>query len=296
MSDLAGIGGFLRNNLGDWLIGLAGHWEGLEFVQFAQLEYAKATQSLKGKLEIAGGTIKVPFVTEHVGLLYYIIKAFYVDNNARFQMKMVYNLLKHRFMYENKDKMDEVDVTVEATAEEHNITVDNPLTASKEEEKVEPVNSGERKNCPFERFNISHEAPKKLTKLINDYLEWIADGLLKHHAGRRCSGPSSEIQKLANILPTYLDMSDFLDQKIGTDWSTIEVCRDKMGSLFDIQYVEGIAQQTIGRLLIHKRYAALLWKYGEAKAQRPYTSDIKDPRRPKPNSVAPDEEQVIHIE
>ncbi|PHU00778.1 hypothetical protein BC332_30565 [Capsicum chinense] len=30
------------------------------------------------------------------------------DNNACFQMKMVYELLKHRFMYENKDKMDEV--------------------------------------------------------------------------------------------------------------------------------------------------------------------------------------------
>ncbi|PHT72676.1 hypothetical protein T459_23461 [Capsicum annuum] len=29
------------------------------------------------------------------------------DNNARFQMKMIYDLLKHRFMYENKDKMDE---------------------------------------------------------------------------------------------------------------------------------------------------------------------------------------------
>ncbi|PHT41367.1 hypothetical protein CQW23_20221 [Capsicum baccatum] len=30
------------------------------------------------------------------------------DNNARFQMKMVYELLKSRFMYEKKDKMDEV--------------------------------------------------------------------------------------------------------------------------------------------------------------------------------------------
>ncbi|PHU20315.1 hypothetical protein BC332_11466 [Capsicum chinense] len=30
------------------------------------------------------------------------------DNNAHFQMKMVYELLKCRFMYENKDKMDEV--------------------------------------------------------------------------------------------------------------------------------------------------------------------------------------------
>ncbi|KAF3632273.1 putative glycerol-3-phosphate 2-O-acyltransferase 6-like [Capsicum annuum] len=30
------------------------------------------------------------------------------DNNARFQMKMVYELLKRRFMYENKDNMNEV--------------------------------------------------------------------------------------------------------------------------------------------------------------------------------------------
>ncbi|KAM3396178.1 hypothetical protein P3S68_005184 [Capsicum galapagoense] len=30
------------------------------------------------------------------------------DNNACFQMKMVYDLLKRRFMYENKDNMDEV--------------------------------------------------------------------------------------------------------------------------------------------------------------------------------------------
>ncbi|PHU00461.1 hypothetical protein BC332_30248 [Capsicum chinense] len=30
------------------------------------------------------------------------------DNNARFQMKRVYDLLKRRFIYENKDKMDEV--------------------------------------------------------------------------------------------------------------------------------------------------------------------------------------------
>ncbi|KAF3655714.1 hypothetical protein FXO38_06688 [Capsicum annuum] len=29
------------------------------------------------------------------------------DNNARFQMKMVYDLLKRRFMYKNKDKIDE---------------------------------------------------------------------------------------------------------------------------------------------------------------------------------------------
>ncbi|PHT97010.1 hypothetical protein BC332_34066 [Capsicum chinense] len=255
------------------------------------------------------------------------------DKNACFQMKMVYDLLKRRFMYENKDKMDEVDVT--ATVKEHNMTIDNLSTASKDEEKVESVSLGERKNYPFEGFNISDEAPKKLIQLINDYPEWIADGLLKHHVSsipaglswhlidevyipincgnefhwvlvvvvlkerciqvydsmsrRRHSGPSSEIQKLAKILPTYLNMSGFLDQKVRTDWSTIEAYRDKMANPFDVQYVDGIAQQTIGSLnccpfvaayaeylcdglqvpndgldagLLHKIYAALLWKYG----------------------------------
>ncbi|PHU04562.1 hypothetical protein BC332_25384 [Capsicum chinense] len=48
--------------------------------------------------------------------------------------------------------------------------------------------------------------------------------------------------------------------------------------------------------LLRKRYAALVWKYGEAKAQKPYASDTKDPRRPKPNSVIPDEEQLVPID
>ncbi|PHU23588.1 hypothetical protein BC332_08695 [Capsicum chinense] len=143
-------------------------------------------------------------------------------------------------------ELKKVDVT--ATAEEHNMTVDNPSIATKDEEKVEPINLGEWKNYPFEEFNISDEAPKKLTQLINDYSEWIVDGLLKHHAGRRRSGPSSEIQKLAKVLPTYLYMSGFLDQKVCTDWSTIEAYRDKMANLFDVQYVDGIAQQNIRSL------------------------------------------------
>ncbi|PHU00445.1 hypothetical protein BC332_30232 [Capsicum chinense] len=63
--------------------------------------------------------------------------------------------------------------------------------------------------------------------------------------GRRHSAPSSEIQKLAKTLPTYLDMSDFLDQKVRTDWSTIEAYRDKMSNPFDVEYVEGIVQQPL---------------------------------------------------
>ncbi|PHT73326.1 hypothetical protein T459_24111 [Capsicum annuum] len=96
-----------------------------------------------------------------------------------------------------------------------------------------------------------------------------------------------------------------------------------MANPFDVQYVDRIAQQTIGSLnygpfvaayakylsdgfqvpnveidagLLRKRYAALLWKCREAKAQKPYATDVKDPRRPRLNSVAPDEEQLVHID
>ncbi|KAF3651658.1 hypothetical protein T459_23404 [Capsicum annuum] len=145
----------------------------------------------------------------------------------------------------------------------------------------------------------------------------------EQHKLKETFRPLPEIQNLAKILPTFLDMSDFLNQKVRTDWSMIEAYWDKMGKPFDVQYAEGIAQQIIGSLncslfiidyaeylsdglqvpnnrlnarLLHKIYVDLLWKYGEAKAQKLYTSDIKDPRRPKLNFIAPDEEQLVHIE
>ncbi|PHU10016.1 hypothetical protein BC332_21876 [Capsicum chinense] len=100
-------------------------------------------------------------------------------NNARFQMKMV-------------------DFT--ATAEEHNMTVDNPSTASKDEEKMDPISLGEQKNYPFEGFNISNEAPKKLTQLINDYSEWIV------HAGRNQNDERYKV----NESSLGFDMFDFV--------------------------------------------------------------------------------------
>ncbi|PHT93720.1 hypothetical protein T459_01602 [Capsicum annuum] len=261
---------------------------------------------------------------------------------------------------EEQHELKKVDVT--ATAEEHNMTVNNPSTSFKNKEKVEPVSLGERKNHPFEGFNISDEAPKKLIQLINDYSEWIADGLLNLHAGRyckqqpeviqneecliniikdfsiptglpwhlvdevyipincgdefhwvlvsvvlkerrirvydsmsqrRCSGSSSKVQKLAKILPTYLDMSGFLDQKVRIDWD----CGPFVAAY--AEYLSDGLQVPNDELdvrLLHKRYVALLWKYGEVKAQKPYATDVKDPRRPNPNSIALDEEQLVHID
>ncbi|PHT48306.1 hypothetical protein CQW23_12514 [Capsicum baccatum] len=98
-----------------------------------------------------------------------------------------------------------VDVTAEATAKEHNIIVYNPSTASKEEEKVEPISSGERRNYP------------DCGPFVATYAEYLSDGL-----------------QVPN---------DDLDAE-----------------------------------LLRKIYAALLWKYREAKAQKPYAGNIKDPR------------------
>ncbi|PHT70476.1 hypothetical protein T459_25580 [Capsicum annuum] len=123
-------------------------------------------------------------------------------------------------------ELKKVDVIVDATIEEHNITVDNPSTASKEKDKVEPVSLGERKNYLFER---------DCSPFIAAYAEYLSDGLQVPNDG--------------------LDAG-----------------------------------------LLHKIYAAFLWKYGEAKDQKPYVTDIKDPRRPKPNFVASDEEQLVHID
>ncbi|PHU12122.1 hypothetical protein BC332_19052 [Capsicum chinense] len=119
---------------------------------------------------------------------------------------------------------------------------------------------------------------------------------------RRRSGLSFEIRKIAKILPTYLGMNGFLDQKVHTDWSIIEAYWDKMANPFDVQYVDEIAQQTIGILdcspfvaayaeylsdglqvpndgldtgLLHKIYSDLLWKYRETKAQKSYATDVK---------------------
>ncbi|KAI4370770.1 hypothetical protein MLD38_019080 [Melastoma candidum] len=44
-----------------------GHCKGFGFVQFTQLEHAKAAQSVNGKLEIAGRFLKISSVTDHVG-------------------------------------------------------------------------------------------------------------------------------------------------------------------------------------------------------------------------------------
>ncbi|PHU14134.1 hypothetical protein BC332_15339 [Capsicum chinense] len=175
---------------------------------------------------------------------------------------------------------------LEATTDQHNITVDNPSTAFMEEEKVEHV-SWKNERITHLKGSTSRTMLQKTNKinqrlfrmdcrwtikalrripaglpwhlvdevyiLINcgDEFHWVlAIVILKERhirvydlmSRRRRPRPSSEIQKLAKILPTYLDLSGFLNQKVRTDWSMIEAYRDKMGNSFDVEYVEGITQ------------------------------------------------------
>ncbi|PHU26505.1 hypothetical protein BC332_04837 [Capsicum chinense] len=204
------------------------------------------------------------------------------DNNARFQIKMVYDLLKRRYCQQQ------------------------PKLFRNEECLINIIKG----------FSISVGLPWHLIDKVyipincGDEFHWVlAVVVLKERrirvydsmSRRRRSGPSSEIQKLAKILSTYLDISGFLDQKVCTDWSTIEAYRDKMANPFDVQYIDGMTQQTSDSLicspfvvvyveylsdglqvqnvgLLRKKYADLLWKYGEVKAQKSYATDVKDPR------------------
>ncbi|KAF3665975.1 hypothetical protein T459_05535 [Capsicum annuum] len=346
------------------------------------------------------------------------------DNNAHFQMKMVYDLLKHRFMYENKDRIDEVWINYrvfETTSHydyDHNgctnfspdfasssecssckcqdckakydgvINSINALTASVKEitskrgvipskrisypdtpleiktakrrrkntSKASSIIKKSKITMPlslsctdvqyarateeqhelkkqpevsqneecliniFKGFSIPAGLPWHLVNEIyipinyDDEFHWVLAVIVLNErrirvydsmSQKRRFELSFEIQNLAKILLTYLDMSGFLDQKVCTDWSTIEVYRNKMDNPFDVQYIDGIAQQTIGSLdcrpfvaayaeylsnrlqvpndgldarLLRKIYAALLWTYREAKAQKPYATDVKDPR------------------
>ncbi|PHU30325.1 hypothetical protein BC332_02418 [Capsicum chinense] len=138
-------------------------------------------------------------------------------------------------------------------------------------------------NLVYIPINCGHEFHWLLTVVVLKERHIRVYNLMSQ---RSYSGPSSEIQKLAKILPTHLDMSGFLDQKVRTDWSMIEAYRDKMANPFDVQYIDRIAQQTIGSLdcgpfvaayaeylsdglqvpndgldaeLLHKRYDAILW-------------------------------------
>ncbi|KAF3629161.1 hypothetical protein FXO38_27843 [Capsicum annuum] len=172
---------------------------------------------------------------------------------------------------EEQHELKKVDVT--DTAEEHNMTVEIHQLLPKMKKKWSPYCQQQSEVSRNEEcliniikgFSIPVGLPCQLVDEVyipincGDEFHWVlAIIVLKERriqvydlmSRRRCSRPSSEIQNLAKILPTYLDMSGFLDQKVHTDWSTIEANQDKMANPFGVQYVDRIAQQTIGSLKV----------------------------------------------
>ncbi|XP_055814254.1 uncharacterized protein LOC129883659 [Solanum dulcamara] len=146
---------------------------------------------------------------------------------------------------------------------------------------------------------------------------------------RRSSNPSLEIQKIAAMLPTYLQDSGFFDNNERTDWSSLDSYKDKStGNMiephhpFAVEYVEGIVQQGSDSLdcgvflaifaeylndgisipntelnveFFRSRYAALLWRYGCQKAMDGYVSDNDDPKKPR-RDISPSQEELIDVQ
>ncbi|PHT56067.1 hypothetical protein CQW23_04553 [Capsicum baccatum] len=147
---------------------------------------------------------------------------------------------------EEQRELKKVDVT--ATAKEHTMTVDNPSTASKMKKKYcqQQPKLFRNKECLIniiKGFSIPDSLPWHLVDEVyipincgNEFHWVLAVVILKERrirvydsmSRRRCFGPSSEVR---------------------TDWSTIEAYRDKMANPFDVQYVDGMTQQTSSSLI-----------------------------------------------
>ncbi|KAF3679073.1 putative glycerol-3-phosphate 2-O-acyltransferase 6-like [Capsicum annuum] len=177
-------------------------------------------------------------------------------------------------------------VDVKPTAKEYNNTVDNPSTASKDEKKVEPSSLGEQKNYPFEGY--CQQQPKVFQNeecLIN-----IIEGF------SILAGLSWHLVDEVYILINCGDEFHWVLAVVIVKEMRIRVYDSMYCGPFVVAYAEYLSDglqvpnDGLDVELLRKRYAALLWKYGEAKAQKPYANNVKDPRRPKPNSVASDEE------
>ncbi|PHT40706.1 hypothetical protein CQW23_19560 [Capsicum baccatum] len=151
------------------------------------------------------------------------------DNNARFQMKIVYDLLKRRYCQQQSKVFRNEECLINIIK---GFSIPTGLPWHLVNEVYIPI------NCGDEFYWVL------AVVILKESCIRVYDSMSR----RRHFGPSFDIQKLAKILLTYLDMSGFWDKKVHTDLSTIKAYRDKMANPFDVQNVDGIAQQTIGSL------------------------------------------------
>ncbi|PHT39093.1 hypothetical protein CQW23_22666 [Capsicum baccatum] len=137
-------------------------------------------------------------------------------------------------------------------------------------------------------------------------------------------GHAEEIKDLAEMLSTYLIISDFFEKKDRTEWSLLDAYKEKTDQhAFVVHIVDGIVQQSSGSLDCglfvaayaeflsarhqipsskfdlkkHRtRYASLLWDYGVNKACTGYLSDNQDPPRPKHTFILYEDTEMIDVE
>ncbi|XP_015061029.1 uncharacterized protein LOC107007076 [Solanum pennellii] len=119
----------------------------------------------------------------------------------------------------------------------------------------------------------------------------VYDSMFSNRSNRKLF---SEIQKMATMLPKYLELSGFYEQNERTNWSVLKCYQGKNKSHpFEVSHVTGIAQQEISSLdceifvaayaeylsdglqvpscginvdTLRLRYASRLWNYGIVKA------------------------------
>ncbi|PHU03557.1 hypothetical protein BC332_28808 [Capsicum chinense] len=198
------------------------------------------------------------------------------DNNARFQMKMVYDLLKRRFMYKNKDKMDEVWINycgmpIYFGWEEFSIVTGLKCYPPSPSQVIPALTQKKAPHIPKKGKGKSSD-PDDLVSIVcpnlknKNLIEALKGrGLSKKHKYCQQQPEVSQNEEcLINIikgfsisasLPWHLVDEVYIPINCGdefhwvrTDWSMIEAYRDKMANPFDIQYVDSISQQTIGSL------------------------------------------------
>ncbi|PHT42996.1 hypothetical protein CQW23_17021 [Capsicum baccatum] len=137
-------------------------------------------------------------------------------------------------------------------------------------------------------------------------------------------GYADEIKELAEMLSTYLTISNFFEKKECIDWSLLDAYNEKMDQhAFDVHIVDGIVQQSSSSLDCslflaiyaeflsdrhqipssefdpkkHRtRYASLLWDYGVNKACTGYISDNQNPPRPKRTFIPSEDTEMIDVE
>ncbi|KAM3309293.1 hypothetical protein P3S67_011037 [Capsicum chacoense] len=137
-------------------------------------------------------------------------------------------------------------------------------------------------------------------------------------------GHADEIKELAEMLSTYLTISNFFEKKVRIDWSLLDAYKEKMDQhAFDVHIVDGIVQQSSSTLDCglfvaayaeflsdrhqipssefdskknRTRYASLLCDNDVNKACTGYVSDNQDPPRPKRTFIRSEDIEMIDVE